>query len=122
MLKKLLILYNKNVALIKNKMNVQSLLEIYFDGVDVKPDASEIKYFLEYINRVGNLPPNFTFQERDAADPVKIAEKMESLFEKDEEKTEWLKTVYDSSAILQQIYKSFFCVSENRSDCTETCF
>ena len=98
----------RNVALIENKLNVQSLIEIYFDGIDVKPDESEIRYFLEYINCNGKIPPYFTFQERDNADPVKIAGKMESLFEKDEEKMEWLKSVYDSSAILQQIYKSFF--------------
>lgn len=106
----------QNLSLIRNKVDVQTLIDVYFDGIDIKPDAEELRYFLDYVDEVGTLPPYFTFRERDSYDPAKIAQKMETLFEKEEDKETWLKEMYDKSAILQQIYKYFYAFKKTVLD------
>ena len=107
---------NHNISFIKNKMDARTLIDIYFEGVEVIPDENEITYLLDYIDEVGNMPPYFTFQERDKYDPAKIALEMEAKYTKDEEKEEWLKYIYDHSPILQQIYKFFYAFRKTVHD------
>ena len=107
---------SRNVSNIRNKMDAEVLLDVYFSEIDVKPDEMELTYFLDYIDEVGSMPPYFTFEEREKYDPTDIANKMESMFSKDEEKEEWLKTLYDESMILQQIYKFFYAFKKTVYD------
>jgi hypothetical protein len=48
-----------------------------------------------------------------------IRNKVDSLFEKEEEKEAWLKNLYDNSLILQQIYRYFFAFKKTVLDYTE---
>lgn len=106
----------KNISLIRNKMDAEALIDVYFEVADVKPADTEMIYFLDYIDEVGSLPPYFTFEEREIYDPVIIAQKMQDLFEKDEDREEWLKSLYDRTTILQQIYKYFYAFKKTIYD------
>lgn len=97
-----------NRELVRNKLDVESFVDIYFACSSVKPDLEELAYFLDYLDETGELPPYFSFEERDFFSPNKIAEKMNSLFEKEEEKEAWLKELFKKNRILQEIYKYFY--------------
>ena len=99
---------SRNIMLIKDKISADRLISIYFSGSAILPATNEIIYLLEYINLTGSMPPYFTFIERDLLDPVVIAKEMNSLYEKDADKEEWLKKLFEKRPILQQIYKFFY--------------
>ena len=106
----------QNINLIKGKIDAEKLLDYYFISDVKKPDIEEIDYFLQYIEEFSHMPPYFTFEMRDALDPQKIAIKVNELFTKDEEKEQWLKKLYDKSAILQQIYRYFYAFKKTIFD------
>lgn len=105
-----------NLPLLKGKIGIDGLKAVYFDGCDIKPDEEELDYFLEYINDMDCMPPYFTFEQREALDPKKLAETVNKLYDKDADKEEWLKKLYDSAPILQQIYKYFYAFKKTIFD------
>jgi len=98
----------RNISLIKGKITASTLTKVYFSNCVVKPDVKELSYLLNYIEDTDSMPPFFTFEERDALDPAKIAAKVKAMFEKEEDRDVWLKELFDNAPILQQIYKYFF--------------
>lgn len=106
----------KNVGLISNKLNLEQLFNYYFKNCDVQPDAEDLDLILQYIDDMGAMPPYFTFEMRDAFDPKKIADKVNAMFEKVEDKEMWLKELYDKSAVLQQIYRYFYAFKKTVFD------
>lgn len=97
-----------NLSLIRGRISPEGLLDVYFSDIEVKPDLSEMTYFLDHIEDCGEMPEFFTFRQRDSLDPAQIAAKVKSLFSKEEDQVTWLKELYDSAQVLQQIYRSFF--------------
>ncbi len=102
--------------LIKDKMSADRLINVYFSPSAILPATNEIIYLLDYIISTGSMPPYFTFTERDLLDTAVIAKKMNSLYEKDADKEEWLKELFDNKPILQQIYKYFFAFKKTVFD------
>lgn len=107
---------NRNIVLIKDRVSAERLIDIYFSSAAILPATNEINYILDYINETGSMPPYYTFAERDLLDPVEIAKKMNSLYEKYDDKEEWLKKLFDNKPIIQQIYKYFFAFKKTVFD------
>ena len=93
---------------IKGKVNTKTVISICFNRSIKKPKESEIKLILGKLYEDGEMPVYYTFEERALLDPKIIAEKMNRLFAKDEEKEEWLKEVFESTPLLKEIYKLFY--------------
>ena len=53
------------------------------------------------------MPEYYTFEERAKLDPKIIADEMNRLFVKDEEKEEWLKELFESTQLLKKLYNIF---------------
>lgn len=109
----------QNIKLLKGRLDVEGLLSIYFNECRQQPDVVELDYLLEYIEDTEAIPPFFTFEQRDALDPRQIAEKVNSLFSKEEDKEAWLKKLYDKAPILQQIYRYFYAFKKTVIDSTK---
>lgn len=106
----------RNLSLIKGKLDIDGLKALYFDECEIQPDEDEIDYFLEYIKDMDGMPPYFTFEQREALDPQMLAETVNRLYEKESDKEEWLKKLYDSAPVLQQIYKYFYAFKKTIFD------
>jgi hypothetical protein len=105
----------KDIASLTDK-NIDEFLDCYFIDCELQPDVEEVDYFLEYIKENGVMPPYFSFEQREAIDPKFLADKVSSLFEKDEDMETWLKKLYDSTPILQNIYKIFYAFKKTVFD------
>lgn len=105
-----------NIGIIGNKISAEKLLTYYFGKCEKQPNIEELDYLLQYIEETGSMPPYFTFEMRNAFEPKTIANKVNALFEKEEDKEQWLKELYDSSAILQQIYRYFYAFKKTIFD------
>lgn len=110
----------QNRSRICGKLNAQDLLRFYFPSCEIKPDAEELELILDYLENVESMPPYFTFEMREAFDPKKIADKVNQLFEKDEDKELWLKELYDKSDVLKQIYRYFYAFKKTVYDAMKT--
>lgn len=110
----------QNRSRICGKLNAQDLLRFYFPSCEIKPDAEELELILDYLENVEFMPPYFTFEMREAFDPKKIADKVNQLFEKDEDKELWLKELYDRSDVLKQIYRYFYAFKKTVYDAMKT--
>ena len=106
----------RNITLLKGKLGIDGLMALYFDECKIKPNEAELDYFLEYINDMGCMPPYFTFEQGEALEPKKLAEIVNKLFENEAEKEEWLKNLYDSAPVLQEIYKHFYAFKKTIFD------
>ncbi|SHM39721.1 DEAD/DEAH box helicase family protein [Ruminococcus flavefaciens] len=105
-----------SIDLIKGKITVDDLREIYFGDLDAIPNDEELQYILDYIEETDSMPMYFAFEQRDALDPKKIGEKANELFTKEEDKEEWLKKLFDSHNVLQNIYHTFFAFKKTVFD------
>lgn len=106
----------RNLKLLHTAASTEVIQRIYFTGTDVKPDEEDLAMLLDYIIEMDEMPPYFTFQQREAFDPKSLADKLGKMFEKDSEKEAWLKQLYDASPVLKQIYKSFFAFKKTVND------
>lgn len=107
---------SRNIEYVQNKLTAKSLISIFFEKSDVKPDEKEASLLLEYIEEEGAMPPYFEFAQRIALDPKVIAETVNKMFEKLEDKEEWLKQLFNNTPILQQIYRYFYAFKKTVFD------
>lgn len=105
-----------NLKLIRGKLNCEQLLNFYFGRCDKQPDIEELDLLLQYIEDTETMPPYFTFEMREAFDPKKIADRVNKLFSKQEDKEMWLKELFDKSPVLQQIYRYFYAFKKTVFD------
>ncbi|MCD2503203.1 DEAD/DEAH box helicase family protein [Clostridium sp. NSJ-145] len=94
--------------LIKNKINTNVVISICFNKCENKPEVSDIKLILDKLYEDREMPEYYTFEERAKLDPKIIADEMNRLFVKDEEKEEWLKELFESTQLLKKLYNIFF--------------
>lgn len=94
--------------LIKGKVNVKAVISICFNKCINKPRENEMKLILDKLYEDSEMPIYYTFEERALLDPKIIAEKMNRLFVKDEDKEEWLKEIFESTPLLKELYKLFY--------------
>ncbi len=106
----------RNLKQIKGRLDAESVCRFYFDKCKQPPDVAELDYIIDYIDETDSMPPYYTFEMRDAFDPVNIANKANALFKKDEDKEAWLKELYDRSGVLQQIYHYFYAFKKTVFD------
>lgn len=106
----------RNIGLINGKISAEKLLNYYFDKCDKKPEIEELDFFLQYIEEMDSMPPYFTFEMREAVEPKMIADKVNALFDKDEDKEQWLKELFEKSSVLQQIYHYFYAFKKTVYD------
>lgn len=102
-----------------NEIEVNSLIDIYYNIAAIKPDEKELAYLLDYIDEMNMMPTYFTFRQRDALDPTKLADKVNTLFAKEEDKEAWLKELFEKSSILRQIYKYFYAFKKSVFDASK---
>lgn len=93
---------------IKGKVNPKAVISICFNRNSNNPKENEVKLILDRLYEDGEMPIYHTFEERALLDPKIIAEKMNSLYLKDEEKEEWLKEVFENNSLLKELYKLFY--------------
>ena len=106
----------RNSALIRNKVQAETLLRLYFSEVKIKPDTQDLALILDYLNETGAMPPYFSFEIRDTLDPVKIAAEMASQFKKEEDQEAWLYSLFNREAMLRSIYQYFFAFKKTVFD------
>ena len=106
----------RNISLISGKMSAEDILKCYFESCEVIPDIEELDLLLQYIEDNGSMPDYFSFERREAYDPKVLAEKMNALFSKEEDKERWLKEYFDKAPVLQQIYHNFFAFKKTVFD------
>jgi hypothetical protein len=102
--------------LIKKQISANQVLQMYFDSCKVVPKESELKGFLDLLYDTKEMPEYYSFEQREQIDPKKIADKMNSLFEKEEAKEAWLKDMFDLSSIIREIYKYFYAFKKTIYD------
>lgn len=105
-----------NIRIISGKISAEALMRYYFANCEIQPDIEELDFFLQYIEDSESMPPYFTFEMREAFEPKAIADTVNSLFSKEEEREQWLKDLYDRSAVLQQIYRYFYAFKKTVYD------
>lgn len=108
-----------NIAFVRN-ISSELLLSAYFNGVSIQPDLQEMDYFLDYINNAGELPPFYTFEQRENCDPQTIAKILLDKFGNnatEKQGLEYLQTLYEQNQILSKIYKYFFAFRKTVFDC-----
>ncbi|MGI6635282.1 MAG: DEAD/DEAH box helicase family protein [Christensenellales bacterium] len=79
-----------------------------FLETDTTPDNQMLTLMTEHILETEEMPPYFEFSQRDSLDPVMLGNIMNQRFEKEEDKIEWLKELYDRTPMLPLIYRHFF--------------
>ena len=97
----------RNIAFIDSKMSVDALQEIYFGDCDVKPDLQELQYMLDAIVDSGEMPLYFELSQRTALDLKEIGEAYTRVASTKTDEDIWLKELFESSFMLQQIYHDF---------------
>ena len=71
--------------IIANNISTQQVIDIYFEGVSLKPDFYEINMMVDYINETEMMPEYYSLDERDSFDPSVIAKQMLEFSNKREE-------------------------------------
>lgn len=110
----------RNLTLLFGKATPQLLLRVYFDGCPVMPDENELQYLIDAIDDTHQMPDFFALSAAKAVDIRAIREKMDTLYEKDEDKETWLKKLFDSTPIIRQIYHVFYAFKKTVFDYTDT--
>ena len=111
----------KNLSLIiANNISTQQVIDIYFEGVSLKPDFYEINMMVDYINETEMMPEYYSLDERDSFDPSVIAKQMLEFSNKREEQEKWLEELFNSKTILQDIYRYLFAFMKTVFDTLKT--
>lgn len=105
-----------NIRNITPNLSVEALQEIYFGTCDVKPDLPELQLLLDYIIEAGEMPLYFELTQREAFDLKEISATYQRIAATKEDEDIWLKKLFESAAILQQIYHYFYAFKKSVID------
>jgi superfamily II DNA or RNA helicase len=72
--------------LIKKRLSAQRVIQMFFDNCKEVPTENELEDFLDLLYETDEMPEYYTFEQRKQIDPKNIADEMNSLFEKEEDK------------------------------------
>jgi type I site-specific restriction endonuclease len=92
---------------IEKKYDAGKIAKKYFTNVDEIPTFEDLDALVKYIETNGDMPELYTFEDRELFNTKTIAEEMVKQFSKEEDQEYWLKTLFDETPILQNIYKYF---------------
>ena len=106
----------RNINNIKNSMSVDVLQEIFFGYCNEKPKLEELKLVFDYILDRGEMPIYFELSQREAFDLKEIGKAYQRIVANKEDGDTWLKKLFDSALILQQIYHYFFAFKKSVMD------
>ncbi|MBZ4664866.1 DEAD/DEAH box helicase family protein [Mahella sp.] len=105
--------------LLANKPTAQEVLKNYFDIEENLPKLDDIQLILDTLYELGEMPPFYTFKERDEVDAKKIAKKLFDMDLRRSEQEYKLKEMYDSTPIIRELYKTFFVFKHTVNDYIE---
>lgn len=94
--------------LLNGKPEAQRVIKDYFDCETNLPKSDEMQLILDTLYEVEEMPPYYTFIERDMVDPKKIAKNLIEMDLKRSEEEYYLKNKYDSTPIIRELYKNFY--------------
>lgn len=101
-------LMSKSVAkLLHDKTTAQAVVKTYFDIEENLPKTSEVQMMLDHLLESKEMPPYYTFRQRDEVDTNKIAQRLFEMDLKRSEEMEQLKEMYESKAIIRELYCDF---------------
>lgn len=103
----------KNIKNITVDLSVDALQEIYFRTCDIKPDLIDLQMILDYIIDVGKMPMYFELSQREAFDLKGIGEAYQKIAATKTDEDIWLKELFESAPILQQIYHYFYAFKKS---------
>ena len=103
----------KNIKNITVDLSVDALQEIYFRTCDIKPDLIDLQMILDYIIDVGKMPMYFELSQREAFDLKEIGEAYQKIAATKTDEDIWLKELFESAPILQQIYHYFYAFKKS---------
>ena len=106
----------RNIANITTDVSVYTLLELFFESCDVKPELEELELLLDYILDNKEMPLYFELSGREAFELKEIGAAYQRIVERKEDGDLWLKELYESAPILQQIYHYFFAFKKSVMD------
>ena len=106
----------RNIANITTDVSVYTLLELFFGSCDVKPELEELELLLDYILDNKEMPLYFELSGREAFELKEIGAAYQRIVERKEDGDLWLKELYESAPILQQIYHYFFAFKKSVMD------
>ena len=106
----------KNVKNIMKGLSVDALQDIYFGDCDDKPELFELQMLLDYIVETGEMPLFFELSQREAFDLHEIGKAYQRVAETKTDEDIWLKNLFESAPILQQIYHYFYAFKKSVTD------
>mgnify|MGYP000994020774 FL=1 len=106
----------RNIANITTDVSVYTLLELFFGSCDVKPELEELELLLDYILDNKKMPLYFELSGREAFELKEIGAAYQKIVARKEDGDLWLKELYESAPILQQIYQYFFAFKKSVMD------
>jgi len=106
----------RNIANITTDVSVYTLLELFFGSCDVKPELEELELLLDYILDNKEMPLYFELSGREAFELKEIGAAYQRIVARKEDGDLWLKELYESAPILQQIYQYFFAFKKSVMD------
>lgn len=106
----------RNIKNITNDLSVDAFQELFFEECNVKPNLSELQLLLDYIIDNGEMPLYFELSQRDAFDLKKIGEAYQRVAATKTDEDIWLKDLFESAPVLQQIYRYFYAFKKSVMD------
>ena len=106
----------RNIKNITNDLSVDAFQELFFEECNVKPNLSELQLLLDYIIDNGEMPLYFELSQRDAFDLKKIGEAYQRVAATKTDEDIWLKELFESAPVLQQIYRYFYAFKKSVMD------
>lgn len=106
----------RNICNITTDISVDALQGLFFANCDVKPELEELQLLLDYILDIGEMPVYFELSQREAFDLKEIGEAYQRIAATKEDEDIWLKSLYESAPILQQIYRYFYAFKKSVLD------
>ena len=106
----------RNIKQITESLSVDAFQDIFFGNCDIKPELAELQLLLDYIVDAGEMPLYFELSQREAFDLKEIGQEYLRIAATKADEEMWLKELFSSAPILQQIYRYFYAFKKSVLD------
>lgn len=111
----------RNIRNITSDISVDAIQGLFFASCDVKPELEELQLLLDYIQDNNEMPVYFEFSQREAFDLKEIGAAYQRIAATKEDEDIWLKELFESAPVLQQIYRYFYAFKKSVMDAIKEC-
>lgn len=108
--------FEKNIGLLNKEISADAIRDIYFSACKVKPDSGDLRHLLNYVISKGEMPAYFDLSQNAAFKLKEIGESYKKVAATNVDEDIWLKDLYESAPVLQQIYHYFYAFKKSVLD------